>query len=85
MASTILSYFPLHYTSKNAQGESLSTEILQQTCYNKPISGWVRMACDSLLKTSLLQVDCQNLLSTGLLQVDSTSCNKFSNDKLQQA
>ena len=26
-----------------------------------------------------------NLLSTGLLQVVSTSCNKFENDKLQQA
>ena len=39
------------------------------------------MACDSLLTTSLLQVDCQKLLSTGLLQVVSTICNKYTNDK----
>ena len=31
------------------------------------------MACDSLLMTSLFEVDCQNLLSTGFLQVVSTS------------
>ena len=29
---------------------------LVTTCYNKPISGCVRMACDSLLTTGLLQV-----------------------------
>ena len=34
------------------------------------------MARDSLLTTSLLQVDCQNLLSTGLQQVVPTSCNE---------
>ena len=38
-----------------------------------------------LADENLLQVDCQNLLSTGLLQVVLTSCNKFANDKLQQA
>ena len=53
----------------------------------EPMSGCVRMACDSLLTTSLLQVvnsllqvDCQNLLSPGVLQVVTSlqmaSCNK---------
>ena len=31
-----------------------SVELVTTTCYNKPISGCVRMACDSLLTTSLL-------------------------------
>ena len=65
------------------------------TCYNKPISGCVRMACDSLT-TSLLQVVnrvvarcqqtcCKLIICTGLLQLVSTSCNKSANDKLRQA
>ena len=37
------------------------------------------------LLADLSQVGCQNLLSTGLLQVVSTGCNKYANDKLQQA
>ena len=45
----------------------------------------IRMRPGCTLSTNFLQVDCQNLLSTGLLQVNSTSCNKFANDKLQQA
>ena len=56
------------------------------------MSGRVRMAYDSLLTTSLLQVVnrlvaswLSKLLSTSLLQVVSTSCNKSANDKLQQA
>ena len=39
----------LHYTAKNAA-------ICNKSVDNKPISGCVRMACNSLLTTSLLQV-----------------------------
>ena len=67
---------------------------LATTCYNKLISGCVRMACDSLLTTSLLQVVNRLVASIfsklfinklDLLQVVSTSCNKCANDKMQQA
>ena len=59
----------------------------------KPIARCGHMACNNflmtnllpVLSTDLLQVDFQNFLSTGLLQVASTSCNKSTNDKLQQA
>ena len=50
-----------------------------QDAFSKPISGCVRMACDSLLKTNVLQVvklleaGCQNWLSTGSLQFGKTS------------
>lgn len=64
-----------------------SFSILQQTYYNKPISGCVRISSYSLLKTSLLQV--VNRLAwifTDLLQlVVSTSCSKCTNEKVQQA
>ena len=68
---------------------------LQHACWHlatsmsKLISRCICMGCDSFLSqsaaTGLLQVYCQNLLPTGLMQVVSTSCNKFANDKLQQA
>ena len=53
-----------------------------QDAFSKPISGCVRMACDSLLKTNVLQivilleVGCQNWLSTDSLQFVST-CRKM--------
>ena len=60
-------------TQPNATSCNKSVDILQQICYNKPISGCIRMACDSFLTIGccklsggLLQVDFQNLLSTGL-------------------
>ena len=49
---------------------SKSVDIFQQTCYSKPISGCVRVDCDSLLTTSLLEV----INVQDLLQVD---CQKF--------
>ena len=49
-------------TANNKQVATNCVDILQQACYNKPISGCVRMACNSLLATSVLQVECQNLL-----------------------
>ena len=55
--STLFLYFLIYdvniyiYTDKNAE---VATSLL--TSCNKPISGCVRMACDSLLTTSLLQV-----------------------------
>ena len=57
---------------------------------NKPVSGCVRMACDSLWTTSLLEVvDCKLIVKNCYLQAWcklcqlSTSCNKSANDKLQ--
>ena len=43
---------------KNTQPktDNLSVDILEQTCYKKPILRCVRMACDSLLTTSSLQI-----------------------------
>ena len=49
---------------------------------NKAVASCQQTCCK--LSTDLLQVDCQNLLSISLLQVVSTSCNKSTNDKLQQ-
>ena len=72
------------YTAKTRDSATSLLTSCNRFVINKPISGCVRMAYDSLLTTSLLQVDCQNLLSTGLLQVVSTRCNKSANDKLQQ-
>ena len=47
------------------------------------------MVCNSLLTTSVSQVDCENLISTGLLRVVLASfqmtSNKIANEKLQQA
>ena len=65
------------HEAKNAQVVTSPQTCCQQADINKMRSN----ACDSLLKTSLLQlstdlmqVDCQNLTSTGLLQIVSTSC-----------
>ena len=54
----------------NTDNLQQSVDILQQTCWNKPIPGWVRMAYDSLLTKSLFQScqhTCRKLLSTGLV------------------
>ena len=72
------------YTAKNAKLASSVLRSCNRLVINKPISGYVRMAFDILLTTSLLQVDCQNLLFSGLLQIVSTSCNKSANGKFQQ-
>ena len=42
-------------------------------------------ACDSKSVASCQQTCCKLIFSTDLLQVVSTSCNKYANDKLQQA
>ena len=57
--------------------EPRSADLLQKISYQQADikAGCVRMACDSFVMTSMLQVvnkllvECQNLLSTGLLQV----------------
>ena len=40
--------------TKKTRSLNSSVDILQQTCYQQPISGYVHMACDSLLATSSL-------------------------------
>ena len=46
----------LIYTAKNAQVATSLLTTWNKLVVNKPISGCVRMACDSLFTTSLLQV-----------------------------
>ena len=59
-----------------------------KSAISKPISGWVRIACSSLMITSLLQVlkrvaaSCE--LHAGLMQVVSSTCSKSANIKLQR-
>ena len=64
----------LDYTVKNAK---VATSLLtsHKSLTNKPILACVRMPCDSLVTTGLLQFGCQV----------SASCNNTANDKLQQA
>ena len=55
---------------------------------NKSISGCVRMACDGLLTTRLLQAVNRlvaSCLSRLVVHRLAASCNKSANDKLQQA
>ena len=70
-------------TAKNAEVARRLLTSSNRLVINKPISECVRMACDSLLTTSVIVKTCYPLAS--LLQVVSTSCNKSANDKLQQA
>ena len=70
-----------HTRSQKRTSCNEPVEILQQTCCQQADIKMRSNACDSLLKTSLLQLstdlmqgDCQNLTSTGLLQIVSTSC-----------
>ena len=82
-----------HYTAKNAPvATSLLTSCNNLADINKPISRCVRMACDSLLTTSLLQVVNKlvaswfsKLVIHRLNASCFTSCNKSADDKLQQA
>ena len=43
-------------TAKSTKLTTKLVDILQQTCYQQIESGSVRIACDNLLTTSLLQV-----------------------------
>ena len=47
---------PLSYKAKNMQVAQVYWHCLFTTCYNKPMLGCIRTACDSLVTTSLLQV-----------------------------
>ena len=59
------------------------TRTLQsKSAVTKPISGCVRIACSSLMITSLLQVCLR--LHAGLMQVVSLTSSKSANIKLQQ-
>ena len=64
--------------------QQLVTTSRYQDAFAWLATGWWRQVCCKL-STGLLRVDCPNWLSTGLLQVVSTSCDKSSSDKLQQA
>ena len=65
-----------HYTAKNAK---IATSLLT-SCNNLSQQADITMRSHRLRTTC-----CKLIISTGLLQVVSTSCNKFANDKLQQA
>ena len=86
--------FKLLNAAKNTQLATSMLTSCNRLVINKPISGYVRMACNSFVdnksvascqQTCKLILNCQNFLFTGLLQVVLISCNKSGNGKLQQA
>ncbi len=78
----------IQYTKTICTNFTQPETLVSKSAITKPISGYVRIACSSLMITSLLQVvnrlaaSCE--LHAGLMQVVSSTCSKSANIKLQQ-
>ena len=79
--------YDLHLINHAAKNAQVATTLLQQICYNKPISEYVHMACNSLLTTSLGKLcrlvintcypqACWKLFQQLVTSLQMTKCNK---------